>query len=157
MTPTYPDLFEEDDVREEGKISRKRFLGLGAGLGLAAGAAPILGACGAEDAPEVGEGQVIANKADLAPGSAFPFTDAETGKPGVLVHLKDGEFVAYSAECTHQGCTVSYRAKGKGYLACPCHGSVFDPVTSGEVVSGPADEPLPRLRIEVRDGRIFRA
>jgi hypothetical protein len=46
VTPTYPDLFEED-VMEEEKISRKRFLGLGAGLGLAAGAAPILGACGA--------------------------------------------------------------------------------------------------------------
>jgi hypothetical protein len=81
VSPSNPDLFEEDDAMEEGKISRKRFLGLGAGLGLAAGAAPILGACGAQDAPEVGEGQVIANKADLAPGSALPFTDAETGSP----------------------------------------------------------------------------
>jgi Rieske Fe-S protein len=75
----------------------------------------------------------------------------------VLVHLKSGEFVAYSAECTHQGCTVAFRAKGKGYLACPCHGSVFDPVGGGQVVSGPADEPLERLPIEIRDGRIFRA
>ena len=73
------------------------------------------------------------------------------------VHLKSGEFVAYSAECTHQGCTLSYRAKGEGYLACPCHGSVFDPVGGGEVISGPADEPLLRLRIEVRNEQIFRA
>jgi hypothetical protein len=31
VPPTYPDFFEEDDVREEAKISRKGFLGLGAG------------------------------------------------------------------------------------------------------------------------------
>jgi Rieske Fe-S protein len=74
----------------------------------------------------------------------------------VLVHLKNGEFVAsYSAECTNQGCTVPYRAKG--FLACHCHGSVFYPVNSGEVVSGPAEESLPRLRIKVRNGCIFRA
>ena len=115
-------------------------------------------ACGGSDGgKKVARGQAIAKTTDLAPGSAVAFTDAATGKPGVLVHLKSGEFVAYSAECTHQGCTVSYRAKGKDYLACPCHGSVFDPVSGGEVVSGPADEPLARLRIEVRNGRIFRA
>ncbi len=140
---------------EEGKISRKRFLGLGAGLGLVAGAGPILGACGAEDAPEeVGEGQVIANKADLAPGSAFPFTDAETGDPGVLVHLKGGEFVAYSAVCKHRGCTVAYE---DGKLACPCHGSVYDPANRAEVVAGPAPQPLDDIPVEVRGGEVLRA
>jgi Rieske Fe-S protein len=148
VTPTYPDLLEEDDAMEEGKISRKRFLGLGAGLG------STLGACGAEDAPEVGEGQVIADEADLAPGSAFPFTDAETGKPGVLVHLKSGGFVAYSAVCKHRGCTVAYE---DGKLACPCHGSVYDPAKGAEVVAGPAPEPLDDIPVEVRGGEVLRA
>ena len=142
----------------EGRISRGRFIRLGAAAGV--GAVAILGsaACGgSEGGKEVARGQVIAKEADLAPGSALAFTDTATAMPGVLVHLKSGEFVAYSAECTHQGCTVTYRATGKGYLTCPCHGSVFDPVSSGQVVSGPADEPLARLRIEVRNGRIFRA
>ena len=140
------------------RISRARFIRLGAAAGT--GAVSVVGsaACNSSDGgKEVARGQVIVKEADLALSSALAFTDAATGKPGVLVHLKNGEFVAYSAECTHQGCTVSYRAKGKGYLACPCHGSVFDPVSGGEVVSGPADEPLARLRIEVRNGRIFRA
>jgi Rieske Fe-S protein len=57
-------------------------------------------------------GAGIAKEANLAPGSAVAFTDVGTGKPAVLAHLKNGEFVSYSAECTHQGCTVSYRAKG---------------------------------------------
>jgi Rieske Fe-S protein len=90
-------------------------------------------------------GAGIAKEANLTPGSAVAFTDAGTGKPAVLAHLKNGEFVAYSAECTPQGCTVSYRAKGD--LACPCCGSVFDSVNGGEAVSGPAEESLPRLRI----------
>ena len=142
----------------ERRISRGRFIGLGAAAGL--GAVGVVGsaACGSsEGGKEVARGQVIAKEADLAPGSALAFTDASTGKPGMLVHLKSGEFVAYSAECTHQGCTLSYRAKGEGYLACPCHGSAFDPVGGGEVVSGPADEPLPRLPIEVMNEQIFRA
>ena len=140
---------------EKRRISRGKFIRLGAAVGVGVAASAACGDSGG--GKEVARGQAIAKEADLAPGSAVAFTDAGTGKPGVLVHLKSGEFVAYSAECTHQGCTVSYRAKGKGYLACPCHGSVFDPVSGGEVVSGPADEPLPRLRIEVRNGRIFRA
>jgi Rieske Fe-S protein len=142
----------------ERRLSRGRFIRLGAAAGM--GAVGIVGsaACGGSDGgKEVARGQVIAKEADLTPGSALAFADAATGKAGVLVHLKSGRFVAYSAECTHQGCTVTHRAKGKGYLICPCHGSVFDPVSGGQVVSGPADEPLERLPIEIRGGRIFRA
>ena len=142
----------------ERRISRQKFIRLGAAAGLAVAGVAGSAACGGSDGgKKVAQGEAIAKVASLDPGSAVAFIDAGTGKPGVLVHLKGGEFVAYSLECTHQGCTVSDRAKGKGYLACPCHGSVFDPVSSGEVVSGPADEPLPQLPIEVRDGRVFRA
>ncbi|ABG03852.1 Twin-arginine translocation pathway signal [Rubrobacter xylanophilus DSM 9941] len=138
------------------RTSRREFLGLGAAaFGLASAGAPLLiSACG-EDLPEVGKGQEIAREAEIEPGSAYAFADAATGKPALLVRLENGDLVAYSAECTHQGCTVSYR--DKGYLACPCHGSVFSASEGGEVVSGPAEEPLQRLRIEVRDGRVFRA
>jgi Rieske Fe-S protein len=139
-------------------MSRQRFIRLGAAVGLGAVGVAGSSACGGSDGgKEVARGRVIAKESDLAPGSAFNFTDAATGRPSVLVRLKSGEFVAYSAVCTHQGCTVAYRDKGQGYLGCPCHGSVFDPARGGKVVSGPADEPLPRLRIEVRDGKILLA
>ena len=72
----------------------------------------------------------------------------------MLVHLQSGDFVAYSAICTHQGCTVAYN---NGQLACPCHGSVFDPAHGAAVVNGPAQRPLPQIPVAVRGGEVFRA
>lgn len=45
--------------------------------------------------------------------------------------------VALNSLCTHQGCTVGWE---DNQLACPCHGSVFNP--DGTVANGPATEPL---------------
>ncbi len=73
----------------------------------------------------------------------------------VLIRLPEGiattaqGYIAYSKVCTHAGCPVAlYRAAAKE-LMCPCHQSVFDVVENGAVVSGPADQALPRLPIDV--------
>ena len=97
-------------------------------------------------------GQAITRASEVQPGSAVKFKDA--GNPAVLVHLPSGNFVAYSAICTHQGCEVAYR---NDQLACPCHGSVFDPANNGQVVTPPAQQPLPEIPVEVRGGEVFRA
>src|SRR3712207_9054438 len=89
--------------------------------------------------------QTIARTSEVAPGSAINFKDS--GSPAVLIHLESGDFVAYSAVCTHQQCKVAYR---NGQLACPCHGSVFDPANNGQVVSPPANRPLPQIPVEDR-------
>src|SRR5215217_2376654 len=65
--------------------------------------------------------------------------------------------VAYSAICTHLGCTVLPRLSEQGYIVCPCHASVFDPAAAARVVSGPANRPLPALRIEVASDGVVRA
>jgi rieske iron-sulfur protein len=65
--------------------------------------------------------------------------------------------VAYSAICTHLGCTVLPRLSEQGYIVCPCHASVFDPAAAARVVSGPANRPLPALPIEVSSGGVVRA
>jgi len=63
--------------------------------------------------------------------------------------------VAYSAICTHLGCTVLPQLSAQGNIVCPCHGSIFDPVNAGAVVHGPANRPLPTLPIEVLpEGRV---
>ena len=96
-------------------------------------------------------GTVIAAESDVAPGSAVTFKNA--GSPAVLVHLDSGDFVAYSAICTHQGCTVAYK---NGQLACPCHGSVFDPADGAAVVAGPAPKPLPEIPVKVQGGDVVK-
>jgi cytochrome b6-f complex iron-sulfur subunit len=93
----------------------------------------------------------IAAESDVAPGSAVTFKNA--GSPAVLVHLDNGDFVAYSAICTHQGCTVAYK---NGQLACPCHGSVFDPADGAAVVAGPAPKPLPEIPVKVQGGDVVK-
>ncbi len=151
-------------------ISRKKFIRLGAAVGLGSAAAPLVSACGGgggsagsgeppkasdvvEGGPKVGKGHTIAKESEVNPGSAFPFTNADTGQQSVLVHLEDGEFAAYSAVCTHQACTVAYK---DGQLACPCHGSVFDPAEGAAVLNGPANRPLPEVAIRVEGGEIVR-
>ncbi len=106
--------------------------------------------------PEVGRGQAIAKESEVAPNTAFPFTDADTGRPGVLVRLENGDLAAYSAVCTHQACTVGYQPETQK-LACPCHGSVFDPARGAAVETGPATSPLPEVEIEVREDEVFLA
>jgi Rieske Fe-S protein len=74
------------------------------------------------------------------------------------VYQTGGELRAVSSKCTHSGCTVEWsNQQTPPILACPCHGSVFDPTNGGAVVNGPATEPLPEIPVEVRNGEVFRA
>jgi cytochrome b6-f complex iron-sulfur subunit len=154
------------------EISRERFVRLGAALGMSIAGASALAACGEEssegsatqpadsnkDAAKAAGGKAasgsrkIAQISKIPAGSAMNFTDS--GSPAVLVHLPNGKFAAYSAVCPHQGCTVFYQG---GELACPCHGSVFDPSKGGRVLYGPAPSPLPRIPIQVKRGGVYRA
>jgi nitrite reductase/ring-hydroxylating ferredoxin subunit len=97
-------------------------------------------------------GTAIASESEVAPGSAIKFEDS--GNPAFLVHLDNGDFVAYSAICTHQACKVAYQ---DGNLACPCHGSVFDPADGAAVVTGPAQRPLPEIPVKVQGGEVVKA
>lgn len=99
-------------------------------------------------------GREIARASKVPANSALEFTDS--GNPAVLIHLQNGGFVAYSAVCTHQGCTVAYE-RSTGLLACPCHGSVFDPSSGAAVVNGPAQVPLPSIPVEVQGGEVYRS
>lgn len=138
----------------EKRVSRRKFLVLGATAGVGAAAAPLLTSC-TEKLPEVAASKVIIETQKLEPNSAFTFLDTETDEPRVLVRLPDGGFALYSAECTHNGCTVGYEPEEQ-YLICPCHKSKFR-AEDGDVVTGPADKPLPGLAVKVENGKISTA
>jgi cytochrome b6-f complex iron-sulfur subunit len=55
----------------------------------------------------------------------------------------DAGYYALSLVCTHLGCTVVVTESD---LSCPCHGSRFD--RQGQVITGPADKPLVKMKVE---------
>jgi glycine/D-amino acid oxidase-like deaminating enzyme/nitrite reductase/ring-hydroxylating ferredoxin subunit len=59
---------------------------------------------------------------------------------------EDGCLHASAAVCTHAGCVVRWNKLERSW-DCPCHGSRFEP--TGEVLSGPAREPLAKADIDV--------
>lgn len=154
-------------------ISRSRFIRLGGALSLSVAGASLLASCGGgnggdeggygagENSGETGggtsvggSGPAIAQASNVETNSAVQFQNG--GEPAVLIHMKSGDFKAYSAVCTHQSCTVSY-VPGQGTLNCPCHGSVFDPAQGGKAIQGPAQRPLPDIPIKMQSGKIVRA
>jgi nitrite reductase/ring-hydroxylating ferredoxin subunit len=93
----------------------------------------------------------VAKVDDVPPGSA---TVVDVKGIEVALINSGGEYYAIGNECTHAGGSL-----GEGDLVeenqieCPLHGSVFD-VTTGEVVNGPADEPVPSYEVKVDNGVI---
>jgi len=87
----------------------------------------------------------------LAVGRSVSFTDPNSGGPAIALQPKAGTYLAYTAVCTHQGCTVSFEGS---QFACPCHGATFD-ATSGNVTGGPARGPLTKIAVQVVNGQLY--
>jgi len=73
-------------------------------------------------------------------------------KPGLLVRAADGGFKAFEATCTHLDCVVQYRGD-LGLIWCACHNGRYD--LNGTNIAGPPPRPLPELRVDVKDGKVF--
>jgi serine/threonine protein kinase/Rieske Fe-S protein len=90
----------------------------------------------------------------LLKNSDRPFLNPADGKSSLLIHLPNGNFVAYKQACTHEGVPVNYDP-GTHNLICPAHGAIFDPANKGAVLQGPAMTALPMISISVNtDGTI---
>lgn len=110
---------------------------------------PSVDPTAAPDAPAVGED--IAALADVPVGGSIDATI--NGEPALVAQPTTGQVVAFSAICTHQKCVVA--AAGNEFH-CPCHGSMFDAAT-GDVIQGPALEPLSSIPVAVSGDRIVSA
>jgi arsenite oxidase small subunit len=97
----------------------------------------------------------VANIRNLKTGKPLSFAYPDAQSPAYLVKLGRPalggvgvarDIVAFSAICTHMGCSVVYKG---GRFICPCHFSQFDPAKNGEVYQGLAVEYLPQIRLHV--------
>jgi Rieske Fe-S protein len=102
--------------------------------------------------PQPGSGQTpsLALISDVPAGGGKILAD----KKIVITQPRAGSFEAFTAVCTHQGCTVS--SVSGGTINCPCHGSRFS-ISNGSVVAGPAPSALAPVSIKVQGTSIVQA
>lgn len=137
-------------------MARRSVLAAGA---VGVGAAGLLAACGGDDEPAASTPEPSSTSAapsgSEAPGAGALATTAEipvgggkifTAQSVVVTQPAAGDFKAFSAKCTHQGCLVSQVQDGE--IICTCHQSRFS-ASDGSVLGGPAPSALPAQTITV--------
>lgn len=102
-------------------------------------AGAFLAACGKEPSAEVAATQVPV-------GSAVIVDNVIIAQPN------EGEFVAYSTKCPHQGSPIT-QVDGDT-VRCPSHGSVFN-IATGEAVSGPAATGMTTVPVRDDNGTVI--
>ncbi|MFE9599953.1 Rieske (2Fe-2S) protein [Streptomyces hokutonensis] len=129
--------------------TRRTVLATGAAAALAAGCSKYGDGNDSSGSSSVkaSGGQELATTADIPVGGGKILKAQKV----VVTQPKKDEFKAFSAVCTHQGCTVS--AIANGTINCPCHGSKFN-IADGTVAGGPAPKPLPAEQITVEGNSI---
>jgi Rieske Fe-S protein len=149
---------EDSDMTEErpiGRTSRRTVL-LGVG---GVGTVAVIAACGSTASSGSGSGNggsgngtSTASK-DLGATSAIPVGGGKIFPDQLVVVTQPtaGAFKAFTAVCTHMGCTVNQVSNG--LILCPCHGSEYS-IADGSVKQGPAPTPLPAKQITVANDQI---
>jgi nitrite reductase/ring-hydroxylating ferredoxin subunit len=66
----------------------------------------------------------------------------------------NGEFHAFSDECTHDGGPLSDGDLEGEIVTCPWHFSRFN-IRTGEIVESPAEEIIQVFDVKVEDGGVF--
>ncbi|WP_210437673.1 Rieske (2Fe-2S) protein [Nocardioides xinjiangensis] len=97
-----------------------------------------------------GDAGALASTADVPVGGCFVVASAKI----VLTQPTEGDFKAFSAVCTHQGCLVE--SSSEGDIPCPCHASKFS-LENGSPLSGPATAALETVAITVEGDSIAQA
>ena len=104
------------------------------------------GSASASQAPAAGGGG-LTTTAEIPVGGGTVFAEEKV----VVTQPSEGEFLAFSAICTHQGCPVS--GVEDGAIVCKCHNSQFS-IEDGSPQGGPASAPLEEVPLTVAGDQI---
>ena len=100
---------------------------------------------------------IVTNVKSLQVGQALAFNYPLQTTSSMIVKIgvkadngvgPDGDIVAFSRICQHQGCLILYLGGTIMYGNCPCHGSQYDFIHNGNVATGPTTLPVPRVLLE---------
>jgi nitrite reductase/ring-hydroxylating ferredoxin subunit len=92
----------------------------------------------------------VAKVGDIPEGEIRAY---EVGGEDVAIANVGGSFYAFNDECTHAGCSLAEGDLDETTVTCACHGSEFD-VTTGDVLGGPAMEPVESYDLTVEGDEI---
>jgi Rieske Fe-S protein len=146
------------------QTSRRAVLG-----GVAAvGAGAVLAACGSDEPKDSASGGADTGSGGSDDsGSGDAAADGAVGKTAdvpvgggtvfqkqkvVVTQPTEGDFKAFTAVCTHAGCTVG-SVKGDT-IQCNCHGSQYS-AADGSVKKGPAPKALAAKKVTVEGDNII--
>ena len=83
--------------------------------------------------------------------SSLPWAGITAKNALWLRRINEGEFIAFSVNCTHLGCPVRWLADAALFM-CPCHGGVY--YSDGSVAAGPPPKPLIRYDVRTASGQV---
>lgn len=169
----------DDTATPPPTLGRRTVLRAAGVTGAAVAGAGVLAACGGSTTPTTGSdgasstsatsaasgsstsGSASSSASGAAP-SGTPVKTADVPVGGGVVNAEAlfvvtqpsaGQFKAFSATCTHKGCTVTKVVDGM--IDCPCHDSQFD-ITSGTPTAGSqAKKALPAKTATVRGDSVY--
>ena len=95
----------------------------------------------------MGEFVMVAGAGEVGEGDLAAF---DVGGERIAVANVGGALHAFDDTCTHLQCSLALGELEGTVVTCPCHGSQFD-VTSGEVLRGPAQQPVRSYAAQVED------
>ena len=98
----------------------------------------------------MGEFVRVADAAEIGENDLAAF---EVGGEHIAVANVGGVLHAFDNTCTHRQCFLALGELEGSVVTCPCHGSQFD-VTTGEVLRGPALEPVRSYAARVEDNAL---
>lgn len=104
-------------------------------------------------APQQPSGTAIGPASAVPVGEGRQFTDPASGQPGWMLRPSASKVVAFSAVCTHAGCTVSFDSSNNQFV-CPCHGGTYD-ASTGAVTGGPPPSPLAQIPARIANNEIW--
>jgi 3-phenylpropionate/trans-cinnamate dioxygenase ferredoxin component len=70
-----------------------------------------------------------------------------------VARLDDGSWAAFDNSCPHEDCPLSEGDLEDDRIVCICHSSAFD-VRTGEVLEGPAEEPVSVYPVRIEEGEL---
>ncbi|HZW57151.1 MAG TPA: Rieske (2Fe-2S) protein [Nitrososphaerales archaeon] len=83
-------------------------------------------------------------------GKTYAYFNHPTFGSSIVVNY-NGTWKAFSAICTHAGCSVNYTSS---QLYCPCHAGYFS-AANGAVTGGPPPSRLPEYDIKVYNNSLY--